>query len=65
MTNEQLINTLKIASESTDSVAMKMLLFYASEKIQDLSNEVDSLKDEIDSYRSDLGLLPAFTNKEW
>ena len=64
MTNEQIINTLEIASKSTDNVAMKLLLIYASEKIENLSNQVNNLKQDVDSYRNDLGLPPVYTNKE-
>jgi hypothetical protein len=40
MTNEELINTLKIASGSVaDNIALQMLLIMAAERIQQLSKE--------------------------
>ena len=36
MTNEELIQTLKTASESQDNIALKMLLIIAAERIQEL-----------------------------
>ncbi len=37
MTNEELIETLKTASESQDNIALKMLLLIAAERIEELS----------------------------
>ena len=34
MTNEELIKTLKTASESQDNIALKMLLLIAAERIE-------------------------------
>ena len=40
MTNEELINTLKIASSSIDdNIALQMLLIMVAERIQQLSQE--------------------------
>jgi hypothetical protein len=40
MTNEELINTLTIASSSVeDNIALQMLLIMAAERIQELSKE--------------------------
>ena len=36
MTNEELIKTLKTASESQDNIALKMLLLIAAERIERL-----------------------------
>ena len=36
MTNTELINTLKKASESSDNIALKMLLILAAERIERL-----------------------------
>lgn len=38
MTNEELINTLKIAAEYEQNIALKMLLLTAAERIKELSN---------------------------
>ena len=39
MTNDELIKTLKIASESvSDNIALAMLLVMAAERIKELSN---------------------------
>lgn len=37
MSNEELINTLNIASESQDNLALKMLLLMAADRISELS----------------------------
>ena len=37
MSNEKLIDVLRIASESQDNLALKMLLLMASERILELS----------------------------
>jgi len=37
MSNEEFIRTLKIASESQDNLALKMLLLMAAERISELS----------------------------
>jgi len=39
MTNQQLIDTLKIASENEGNIALKMLLLMAAERIQDLVDD--------------------------
>lgn len=36
MTNQELINTLRKASESQDNIALKMLLIMSAERIQRL-----------------------------
>ena len=36
MTNQELINTLKKASESQDNIALRMLLILAAERIERL-----------------------------
>ena len=40
MTNEELINTLRIASKSVnENIALAMLLMMAAERIEELNNE--------------------------
>ena len=39
MTDKELIDTLKKASESQDNIALKMLLIMAAERISELKNE--------------------------
>ena len=36
MTDEQLIDTLRIAAESEDNIAVKMLLGYAAERLDEM-----------------------------
>jgi hypothetical protein len=38
MTNQELINTLRKASESQDNLALKMLLIMAAERMERLHN---------------------------
>lgn len=42
MTNDELIDTLKTASESQDNIALKMLLMMAAERIQTVAEEIYS-----------------------
>ena len=41
MTNKELIDTLRKASESQDNIALKMLLIMASERIERLKAALD------------------------
>jgi hypothetical protein len=41
MTDNELINTLRIAAESQDSIALRMLLLMAAERIESVSSQRD------------------------
>jgi hypothetical protein len=44
MSNEEMIKTLRIASEAQDDIALKMLLMYAAERIEWLHEAVKGNK---------------------
>ena len=46
MTNQELINTLRKASESQDNIALRMLLIYAAERIERQHSALYGDKDE-------------------
>lgn len=46
MTNQELINILRKASESQDNIALKMLLIYAAERIERQHSALYGDKDE-------------------
>ena len=45
MTNQELISTLRKASESQDNIALKMLLIMAAERIERLHSALDGDKE--------------------
>ena len=51
MTNQQLIETLKAASESQDNIALKMLLIMAMERITRLDQRVRDMGWQINPDR--------------
>lgn len=46
MTNQELIHTLRKASESQDNLALQMLLIYAAERIERLARSLGEKIDE-------------------
>jgi hypothetical protein len=44
MTNQELIHTLRKASESQDNIALKMLLIMAAERLERLHQSLDGDK---------------------
>ena len=51
MTNQQLIETLKTASESQDNIALKMLLIMSMERITQLDQRVRDMGWQINPDR--------------